>query len=268
MGLSGEPMESVGQQAFVEIGSRRRTRKQQGDGRLGAAGPRAANGRRPAGGDVWWSVDRVVEVRRRGGRTRAQAQAVEEARIRWRGQKRAVKVPGQETWVAKRVSAWPARSAEATILGKDRNRRGLTLWQASPSEKSGSKARLEQVLTRTQTGLTQGTKEEEEHRTGACSFGERQRWQQTGEAAQRSSSETDCRFAPVEFQQLRHALALRHVLRSRLKGSARLLVGRARAQRGWPSPPRASRWHRLVQKRRQSSGCGCGSTRAHANFTC
>ena len=154
--------------------------------------------------------------------------------------KRAVKVPGQETWVAKRVSAWPARSAEATILGEERNRRGLTLWQASPSKKSGSKARLEQVLTRTQTGLTQGTKEEEEHRTGACSFGERQRWQQTGEAAQRSSSETDCRFAPVEFQQLRHALALRHALRSRLKGSARLLVGRAHAQKGWPSPPRAS----------------------------
>jgi hypothetical protein len=47
---------------------------------------------------VWWSVDRVVEVRRRGGRTRAQAQAVEEARIRWRGRNPRTGLPWPDMW--------------------------------------------------------------------------------------------------------------------------------------------------------------------------
>ena len=54
----------------------------------------------PSQKEVGVVVDRVVEVRRRGGRTRAQVQAVEEARIRWRGRDLRTGLPWPDVWRA------------------------------------------------------------------------------------------------------------------------------------------------------------------------
>ena len=108
-GLSGEALASVGRPLLLEIGARGRKRKQHADGSLGAAVPRGAQGRLQAAGDVWWVVDRVVEVRRRGGRTRAQAQAVEEARIRWRGRNPQTGLPWPDVWREVMARDWRGR---------------------------------------------------------------------------------------------------------------------------------------------------------------